>query len=168
MFMAGWLVITKDAPAKLKRDLDAVLNLQAELDLINQHFIAVQKVVAEDTSRKVRFQMTEFSQDCSFHNDVNYYWTTHLLVDKMFRRRVSHQKLFGLFHCESERREKQVHMISTWFELSPVSPVRRLPARKMQVHHQIAPIAPPPPFVNPSAPRLFRSVIVILEKNRKK
>ena len=29
-----------------------MLNLQAELDLINQHFIAVQKVVAEDTCNK--------------------------------------------------------------------------------------------------------------------
>ena len=39
----------KDAPAKLKRDLDAVLNLQAELDSINQHFVIVQKAITEDT-----------------------------------------------------------------------------------------------------------------------
>ena len=41
-----------DAPAKLKRNLDAVLNLQAELDAINQHFVAVQKVISEDKSNK--------------------------------------------------------------------------------------------------------------------
>ena len=42
----------KDAPAKLKRDLDAVLNLQAELDSINQHFATVQKVITEDSNNK--------------------------------------------------------------------------------------------------------------------
>ena len=41
-----------DAPAKLKRDLDAVLNLQAELDSINQHFVSVQKIISEDTKNK--------------------------------------------------------------------------------------------------------------------
>ena len=45
-------VIVPDAPAKLKRDLDAVLSLQAELDTIQQHFIAVQKIILEDTNNK--------------------------------------------------------------------------------------------------------------------
>ena len=45
-------MIMKDAPAKLKRDLDAVLNLQAELDSINQHFAIVQKAIHEDTDNK--------------------------------------------------------------------------------------------------------------------
>ena len=45
-------VITQDAPAKLKRDVDAVLNLQAELDSINQHFVTVQKAINEDANNK--------------------------------------------------------------------------------------------------------------------
>lgn len=45
-------VIVPDAPAKLKRDLDAVLSLQAELDTIQQHFIAVQKIISEDMNNK--------------------------------------------------------------------------------------------------------------------
>ena len=45
-------IIVKDAPAKLKRDLDAVLNLQAELDSINQHLVSVRKIIAEDAHNK--------------------------------------------------------------------------------------------------------------------
>ena len=44
--------VTQDAPAKLKRDIDAVLNLQAELDLINHHFVTVQKAIDEDANNK--------------------------------------------------------------------------------------------------------------------
>ena len=41
------LMLQVDAPAKLKRDIDAVLNLQAELDSIHAHFARVQKAISE-------------------------------------------------------------------------------------------------------------------------
>lgn len=48
----GRLIISEDAPARLKRDLDAVLNLQAELDSINQHFTTIQKAISEGDNNK--------------------------------------------------------------------------------------------------------------------
>ena len=40
---------TPDAPARIKRDLDAVLNLQTELDAIDQYFAQVDKAISEDS-----------------------------------------------------------------------------------------------------------------------
>ena len=44
------LLIVTDAPAKIKRELDAVLTLQTELDAINQYFAHVKKAISEDDS----------------------------------------------------------------------------------------------------------------------
>ena len=48
-----------DAPARLKRELDAVLTLQTELDAIKGYFRHVQKAISEDTGNSEAFRFLE-------------------------------------------------------------------------------------------------------------
>ncbi|KAI1784417.1 hypothetical protein LXA43DRAFT_1066776 [Ganoderma leucocontextum] len=51
--------ISIDAPAKIKRELDAVLNLQTELDGLDQYFTQVRKAIAEDASNSEAYHFLE-------------------------------------------------------------------------------------------------------------
>ena len=44
------LTLGLDAPARIKRDLDAVLTLHSELDAMDRHFSHVHKVISQDGS----------------------------------------------------------------------------------------------------------------------
>ena len=54
--------MTSDAPAKIKRDLDAVLNLHTELDSIDRLFAHVRKALTEDASNPEAYRFFESLQ----------------------------------------------------------------------------------------------------------
>ena len=59
--------LTSDAPAKIKCDLDAVLNLHTELDSIERLFVHVRKALTEDASNPEAYRFFESLQRTHAH-----------------------------------------------------------------------------------------------------
>lgn len=59
LLIVSLILWVSDAPVRLKRELDAVLTLQTELDAINGYFQHVQKAISEDTGNPEAFRFLE-------------------------------------------------------------------------------------------------------------
>ena len=56
------LTFGRDAPARIKRDLDAVLTLHSELDAMDRHFAHVRKAIGQDPSNSEAYHFLESLQ----------------------------------------------------------------------------------------------------------